>query len=76
MRHLILRLAIIEKHKNKLNNKTENYLKGLKDKKEEKDFIVKFTNSINETKLANFKSGKKIERFKLNKIKVMGGQYE
>ncbi|MBI2658473.1 S8 family serine peptidase [Candidatus Woesearchaeota archaeon] len=60
---------IIEKHKNKFNNETEKYLKNIKDKKEVKDYIIKFRNSIDESKLVNVTLDKKIERFKVTKIK-------
>src|SRR3989344_2661123 len=59
---------IVEKHKNKLNSETEDYFKNIKDKKEEKEFIIKFRNSIDESKLSNVTLEKKIDRFKLTKI--------
>jgi len=60
---------IIERNKNKLNNETENYLKSVKDKKKVKDYILKFRNSIDENKLVNVSLEKKIDKFKLTKVK-------
>ncbi|MBS3105414.1 S8 family serine peptidase [Candidatus Woesearchaeota archaeon] len=59
---------IVEKHKNKLNDETEKYLKNIKDKKEGRKYIIKFKNSIDESKFANVTLDKKIEKFKVTKI--------
>jgi len=67
---------IVEKHKGKFNNKTEEYLKKVKDKKEEKEFIVKFKSSIDENKLANVTLDRKVDRFKLTKITGKIGDIE
>ena len=60
---------IIEKNKNKLNNETESYLKNIKDKKEVKGYIIKFRSSVYENKLVNFTLEKKIDKFKVTKIR-------
>ncbi len=60
---------IIEKNKHKLNDETKEYFKSRKDKKEFKDFIVKFRNSIDEDKLANTTLENKIDKFKIAKVK-------
>ena len=59
---------IIEKNRNKLNDETEKYFKNLTDK-EQRKFIIKFRNSINETKLSKVNLEKKIDKFKLASIK-------
>ena len=60
---------IAEKNKHKLNNETEKYFKNLKDKKESGNYIIKFRNSIEENKLVNVTLEKRIEQFKVTKVK-------
>lgn len=67
---------IIEKNKNKINDETEDYLKSIKDKKEVKDYIIKFRSSIDENKLINVTLEKKIDKFKITKIKGEVGDIE
>ena len=59
---------IVENNKNKLNNETEKYLKSIKNKTEERNYIIKFRNSIDENKLVNVTLEKKIEKFKVTKV--------
>ncbi|HAB51116.1 MAG TPA: hypothetical protein DCE80_02895, partial [Ignavibacteriales bacterium] len=59
---------IVEDNKFKLNNETEAYLKNIKNKKEVREFIIKFKTSIDEAKLVNITLDRKINRFKLTKI--------
>lgn len=68
----------VERHKGKFNNETEEYLKKAKDKKEEKEFIIKFRNSVDEEKLANVsveKSTAKLAKIR-GKIEDIGGLIE
>ncbi len=60
---------IIEKNKNKINDETEDYLKSIKDEKDVKDYIIKFRSSIDENRLVNVTLKKKIDKFKVTKIK-------
>src|SRR3989344_2068565 len=59
---------IVETHKSKLNKETEDYLKAVIDKKESRDFIVKFRNSVDKAKLENVSLEKEASRFKLAKV--------
>ncbi|MBI2650295.1 hypothetical protein HYX04_03200, partial [Candidatus Woesearchaeota archaeon] len=51
--------------KNKLNKETESFLKNIKDKEQEKDFIIKFKNTIDKSKLNKVSTIKTIGRLKV-----------
>src|SRR3989338_7017277 len=60
---------IIEKNKNKLNNETQSFLKEVENKEQQKEFIIKFKDAVDETKLSKVSIGKNIEKFKIAKVK-------
>jgi len=60
---------IIENTKNKLNKETEDYLKNIKNKKEVNEYIIKFRDFIDESKLVNITLEKKIDKFKVAKVR-------
>ena len=62
---------IIEKNKNKLNVETRSFLKEVKDKEQQKEFIVKFRENINNSKLNKVSIIKTIDKLKVTKVKVM-----
>lgn len=59
----------IEKNKNKLNIETESFLKEVKNKELQKEFLIKFKDTIDESKLSKVSKIKNIEKFKIVKIK-------
>lgn len=59
----------VEKHIEKFNDKTADFLKSEIDKQQEKEFLIKFKDNIDETKLTSFSIEKKVNRFKLTTIK-------
>ena len=59
---------IVEENKEKLNEQTKEFLKTISDKKEKRDFIVKFKNSIEESKLNKVDLENQIQKFDLVKI--------
>jgi len=59
---------LIEINKNKLNDKTKDYLKTTNDKREKRDYIVKFKNSIKKEKLKDIVISQEYTMF--NSVKV------